>query len=108
MTETAFIFPGQGSQYTGMGKELSDNFPVVRHIFEEADDVLDFKLSKICFSGSGDELKLTANTQPAILAAIIAVLRVVELETGLRADYLAGHSLGEYSALVCSGALSYV
>jgi [acyl-carrier-protein] S-malonyltransferase len=107
MTETAFIFPGQGSQYSGMGKELSDNFPVARHIFEEADDALGFKLSAVCFSGSDDELKLTANTQPAILAASIAVLRVVESETGLRADYLAGHSLGEYSALVCSGALNF-
>lgn len=107
MTATAFVFPGQGSQYSGMGKELADNFPAARHIFEEADDALGFKLSTICFSGSDDELKLTANTQPAILAASIAVLRVVERETGLKADYLAGHSLGEYSALVCSGALSF-
>jgi [acyl-carrier-protein] S-malonyltransferase len=107
MTETALIFPGQGSQYPGMGKELSDNFPAARHIFEEADDALGFKLSKVCFSGSEEELKMTANTQPAILTASIAVLRVVELETGLKADYLAGHSLGEYSALVCSGALDF-
>ena len=107
MSDTAFIFPGQGSQYSGMGKEFSDNFPVARHIFEEADDALGFKLSTICFSGSDDELKLTANTQPAILTASIAVLRVVELETGLKADFLAGHSLGEYSALVCSGALTF-
>jgi len=106
MTGTAFIFPGQGSQYSGMGKELAENFPVARHIFEEADDALGFKLSTICFSGSDYELKLTANTQPAILAASIAALRVVELETGLKADCLAGHSLGEYSALVCSGAIS--
>jgi [acyl-carrier-protein] S-malonyltransferase len=107
MSETAFIFPGQGSQYSGMGKELSDNFPIARHLFEEADDALGFKLSTICFSGSDDDLKLTANTQPAILTASIAVLRVVEVETGLKADYLAGHSLGEYSALVCSGALDF-
>ena len=107
MTDTAFIFPGQGSQYPGMGKELSDNFPAARHVFEEADDALGFKLSNICFSGSNDELKLTANTQPAILTASSAVLRVVELETGLKAKYLAGHSLGEYSALVCSGALNF-
>lgn len=107
MAGIAFLFPGQGSQYSGMGKELADNFPVARHLFEEADDALGFKLSTICFSGSDDELKLTANTQPAILTASIAVLRVVELETGLKADYLAGHSLGEYSALVCSGALSF-
>jgi [acyl-carrier-protein] S-malonyltransferase len=107
MSETAFIFPGQGSQYSGMGKELSDNFPVARHLFEEADDALGFKLSTICFSGSDEDLKLTANTQPAILTASIAVLRVVEMETGLKANYLAGHSLGEYSALVCSKALDF-
>jgi [acyl-carrier-protein] S-malonyltransferase len=107
MPETAFIFPGQGSQYRGMGKEFSDNFSAARHIFQEADDALGFKLSTLCFSGSDDELKLTANTQPAILAASIAVLRVVEMETGLRADYLAGHSLGEYSALVCSGTINF-
>lgn len=107
MNKTSFIFPGQGSQYPGMGKELADAFPVARQIFEEADDALGLKLSAICFSGSEDELKLTANTQPAILTTSIAVLRVVESETGLKADYLAGHSLGEYSALVCSGTLSF-
>lgn len=107
MNKTAFIFPGQGSQYPGMGKEISDSFPVARQIFEEADDAIGIKLSAICFAGSEDELKLTANTQPAILTTSIAILRVVEQETGLKADYLAGHSLGEYSALVCSGAISF-
>jgi [acyl-carrier-protein] S-malonyltransferase len=107
MSKTAFIFPGQGSQYPGMGKDLADTFPVARHIFEEADDSLGLKLSAICFSGSEEELKLTANTQPAILTASIAVLRVVEQETGLKADFLAGHSLGEYSALVCSGTMTF-
>lgn len=107
MSKTAFIFPGQGSQYSGMGRELAENHQVARRVFEEADDVLGFKLSTICFSGSDEELRLTANTQPAILTASIAVLRVVEHETGLKADYLAGHSLGEYSALVCSGALGF-
>ncbi len=107
MSKVAFVFPGQGSQYSGMGKELADNFPVARQTFEEADDALGFKLSTICFSGSDDELRLTANTQPAILTTSIAVLRVLEQETGLKADYLAGHSLGEYSALVCSGALGF-
>lgn len=107
MSKTAFIFPGQGSQYPGMGKELAEAFPVARRIFEEADDALGMKLSATCFSGSEDELKLTATTQPAILTTSIAILRVVEQETGLRADYLAGHSLGEYSALVCSGAIGF-
>ena len=107
MSKSAFIFPGQGSQYPGMGKEFAENFPAARQVFEEADDALGFKLSAICFSGSDEELRLTANTQPAILSASIAVLRVVEQETGLKADYLAGHSLGEYSALVCSGALDF-
>lgn len=107
MSKTAFIFPGQGSQYSGMGKELTDTFAVARHLFEEADEALGFKLSSLCFGGSDADLKLTANTQPAILAASIAVLKVVQQETGLKADYVAGHSLGEYSALVCSGALSF-
>jgi [acyl-carrier-protein] S-malonyltransferase len=107
MSKTAFVFPGQGSQYPGMGKELADNFPVARQVFEEADDAIGMKLSTICFAGSEDELKLTANTQPAILATSIAVLRVVEQESGLTGDYLAGHSLGEYSALVCSGAVEF-
>lgn len=107
MSKTAFIFPGQGSQYSGMGKELADSFPVARHLFEEADDALGFKLSSLCFSGSDADLKLTANTQPAILAASIATLKVAQQETGLKAEYVAGHSLGEYSALVCSGALSF-
>lgn len=107
MSKSAFIFPGQGSQYPGMGKQLVESFPVARQVFEEADDALSMKLSAICFAGSEEDLKLTANTQPAILTASIAVLRVVEQETGLKADYLAGHSLGEYSALVCSGALAF-
>lgn len=107
MSKKAFIFPGQGSQYSGMGKELAENFSIARQVFEEADEALGINLSKICFSGSEEELKLTAITQPAILTASIAVLRVVEHETGLKPEYLAGHSLGEYSALVCSGTIMF-
>lgn len=107
MSKTAFIFPGQGSQYPGMGKELADTFSIARHLFEEADDALGFKLSALCFAGSEADLKLTANTQPAILTTSIAALKVAEQEAGLKADYVAGHSLGEYSALVCSGAFSF-
>ncbi len=103
----AFIFPGQGSQFAGMGKELADNFSVARHVFEEANDVLGFDLSSLCYNGPEETLKLTANTQPAILTTSIASLRVLESETGLVPDFVAGHSLGEFSALVCAGALSF-
>lgn len=107
MSKRAFIFPGQGSQYPGMGKDLADKFAVARQIFEEADDALGSNLSRLCFEGPEDQLKLTANTQPAILAVSVAALRVLQAETGLTADYLAGHSLGEYSALVAAGALQF-
>lgn len=106
MRKTAFIFPGQGSQYSGMGKELRDTYRVAREVFEEADDALGLKISSLCFEGGDDELKLTANTQPAILTTSIAILRVVMQETDLKPDYVAGHSLGEFSALVCTGTLS--
>lgn len=102
----AFLFPGQGSQYSGMGKDLAENFLVAKHVFQEANDSLGFDLAAMCFSGSEDELKLTANTQPAILATSIAALRVLEQETDLQPAFAAGHSLGEYSALVSVGALS--
>lgn len=107
MSKRAFLFPGQGSQYAGMGKELCYNFKVAADTFAEADDALGFKLSALCFNGPEEDLKLTTNTQPAILATSIAALRVVKSETGLVADYLAGHSLGEFSALVASGAFAF-
>jgi [acyl-carrier-protein] S-malonyltransferase len=90
-----------------MGKDLADNFPAARQVFAEANDALGFDLARLCFEGPEEDLKLTANTQPAILTVSIAALRVVQAETGLRPGYAAGHSLGEYSALVCAGALSF-
>lgn len=101
----AFLFPGQGSQQVGMGKALSEAFPVARAVFEEADAALGFSLSRLCFEGPESELTLTANAQPAILTNSIAALRVLESETDLRAGVVAGHSLGEYSALVAAGSL---
>ena len=107
MKGTAFIFPGQGSQQIGMGKVFYDNFPVARQVFQEADDSLHFALSTLCFQGPEDALKLTENTQPAILTTSVAALRVLQSETGLDAELAAGHSLGEYSALVAAGALAF-
>ena len=103
--KTAFVFPGQGSQYAGMGREVYEKHPVARQTFEDVDAALGFALSKLCFEGPEEDLKLTENTQPAILTTSIAVFRVLE-EKGFKPDYVAGHSLGEYSALVASGALT--
>lgn len=103
----AFVFPGQGSQYVGMGKRLCEQFPIARQVLAEADDVLGFALSELCFDGPEPELKLTENTQPAILAVSIAALRVLENETPLRPELVAGHSLGEYSALIAADALDF-
>ena len=103
----AFLFPGQGSQYAGMGKDLAESFPIARQVFEEANDALGVDLASLCFNGPEEDLKLTANTQPAILTTSIAALRVLETETGIAPNCAAGHSLGEYSALVCAGALSF-
>lgn len=102
----AFVFPGQGSQTAGMGADLSREFPVCADTFAEADDVLGFSLSQICFEGSEQELQLTAIAQPAILTSSVAALRVLESE-GIRPAAVAGHSLGEYSALVAAGSLSF-
>ena len=103
----AFLFPGQGSQHAGMGKDLAENFPVARQVFEEANDALGVDLASLCFNGPEEDLKLTANTQPAILTTSIAALRVLETEIGIAPNCAAGHSLGEYSALVCAGALNF-
>jgi [acyl-carrier-protein] S-malonyltransferase len=104
--KTAFLFPGQGSQFAGMGKTLADSFPVARAVFEEADDALGFALSRLCFEGPDEALKLTENTQPALVAVSTAAFRVLK-QKGLQPDYVAGHSLGEYSALVAAGSLAF-
>jgi len=107
MKRIAFIFPGQGSQYVGMGKEFYDQFRVAKEVFEEADDTLRFSISSLCFQGQEEELRLTENTQPAILTTSIAALKVLQTEKGINPKFAAGHSLGEYSALVASGTLSF-
>jgi len=106
MDKTAFLFPGQASQYAGMGRDLAEHFPESRAVFEEADAALEFPLSKLCFEGPEDALKLTENTQPAILTVSIAAFRALE-SRGVLPDFVAGHSLGEYSALVASGSLDF-
>jgi [acyl-carrier-protein] S-malonyltransferase len=102
----AYLFPGQGSQKVGMGKALAETFPQARAVYEEASAALGFDIGKLCFEGPEVELTLTANAQPAILTTSVAALRVLEAETALKPDFVAGHSLGEYSALVAAGALS--
>tara|TARA_Y100001934_G_scaffold56829_1_gene70270 strand:- start:46539 stop:47492 length:954 start_codon:yes stop_codon:yes gene_type:complete len=106
----AFVFPGQGSQAVGMGKELADAFPEARLVFEEVDETLKQNLSRVMFEGPKDQLVLTANAQPALMAMSVAIMRVIEKEGNLKlldiASYVAGHSLGEYSALTVAGALS--
>ena len=104
--KTAFLFPGQGSQSTGMGLGLANAYPVARAVFEEADAALGFPISSLCFHGSDDALKLTENTQPALLTVSTAAFRVLA-ELGVRPDFVAGHSLGEYSALVAAGSLDF-
>jgi [acyl-carrier-protein] S-malonyltransferase len=106
MGKIAFVFPGQASQYPGMGKELADKYPVARAVFEEADRALGFSISQMCFAGSEEDLKLTANTQPAILTCSVATYRILA-EKGIQPNFVAGHSLGEYSALVAAGAMKF-
>ena len=101
----AMVFPGQGSQAPGMGKELAERFAVARQVFEEADDALGFAISRLCFEGPAEELQLTENTQPSILAVSIAAFRALEMSGVPAPAFVAGHSLGEYSALVAAGVL---
>jgi len=106
MIKTAFLFPGQGSQSVGMGRDLSASFPIARQTFEEANEALGFDLAELCFSGPEEQLRLTEFTQPAIFTVSVAALRVLAA-AGATADYLAGHSLGEYSANVAAGTIEF-
>src|SRR5260221_13401354 len=105
-TSIVFVFPGQGSQAVGMGKDLFEKYPVARQTFAEADDALGYKLSQLCFEGPEDQLRMTEVTQPAILTASVAAWRVLQ-EKGFKPSYVAGHSLGEYSAQVAAGTISF-
>ena len=104
--KTAFVFPGQGAQFVGMGRSLASEWPVARRVFDEADQALGFPLSKLCFDGPEDQLKLTENTQPALLTVSVAALAALR-EQGIEPCIVAGHSLGEYSALVAAGGLAF-
>src|SRR3954453_22849298 len=104
--ETAFVFPGQGSQFAGVGEAVAEAFPAPRRVFDDIDAALGFSISQLCFEGPGEQLKLTENTQPAILAVSSAIHAVLEERGVTRRDIVAGHSLGEYSAIVSVGGLT--
>ena len=106
MGKIAYIFPGQGSQKVGMGKDLFDNFPEAKNVFDEADEALGFSISEMCFSGADEDLALTANTQPAILTCSVAAFKAMEANGFPSPEFAAGHSLGEYSALVAAESFS--
>jgi [acyl-carrier-protein] S-malonyltransferase len=105
MGKIAFIFPGQGSQFSGMGKDACENYASAREMFESIDKIARRSISQLCFEGSDEDLKQTINSQPAILAVSLALLEAVKAETGLKPDFVAGHSLGEYSALYAAGVI---
>ena len=106
MVKIAFVFPGQGSQFVGMGKDFYDHYPEARNLFEEANEILQYDISRICFNGPEDTLRLTENTQPALLIHSIMALKILR-ENGINSVLAAGHSLGEFSALVAAGALKF-
>lgn len=106
MNKLAFVFPGQGAQAVGMGREFYDHYEVAKKLFEEADEALGYSITKLCFEGPEEELKLTANTQPAILTVSVIAQELLK-ENGVAPDIVGGHSLGEYSALVAAGVLSF-
>ncbi|MHB0999477.1 MAG: ACP S-malonyltransferase [Armatimonadota bacterium] len=106
MSKTAFVFPGQGSQYVGMGKDLYEKYPEVREVFDQADSILGIPLSRICFDGPEDELRITVNTQPALFTTSVACFKLLE-KNGICPDIVAGHSIGEYAALVAAGAIKF-